>query len=250
MLSGIILDFDGLPEALSAESLYDYTGSKDFGTVRSLEATLDASDSSLAFMGDLFPNLAKLRLNNSVIPSLRDIGCTLTSLRFLSIANSGIVSLDGISTISRCLEELHLAFNAIKDVSYLLGMHRLKILDLEGNQVGDVASVELLGCCTGLRSLTLSGNPVAKVDGYAEIVAKHIPNLEYLDEMPVTQSIRIAVQIAGNQIVTPWIDDRARDRPPSARAVVFKVIPGKASPLKRVPIIRPVSSGRIRIAVT
>jgi Leucine-rich repeat (LRR) protein len=59
------------------------------------------------------------------------------------------------------LKELHLAFNTIRDVSHLLGMHRPSILDLEENQISDATSVELFGCRAGLRSLTLSGNPVA-----------------------------------------------------------------------------------------
>jgi hypothetical protein len=151
------------------------------------------------------------------------------------------------------LKELHLAFNTIRDVSHLLGIHRLRILDFEGNQISDVTSVELLGCCAGLRNLTLSGNPVAMVKCYADVVAERIPQLEYLDEMPMTYFIRKIVagapQIKNNLIVTPWIDERVCDRPPSARVVVFKVVPGRVSPLKRVPIIRPVSSGRIRIEV-
>jgi hypothetical protein len=151
---GIILDFDAAPEVLGADSLYDYTGWKDFASACSLEATLDTCDSSLYVSGRSvsqpgeqldYSFAARYRLHPHVasLPADCDQRDRLTGR-----------DLDN-------LKELHLVFNTIRDVSHLLGMHRLRILDLEGNQISDVTSVELFGCSAGLRSLTLSGNPVA-----------------------------------------------------------------------------------------
>ena len=242
-LKGIIIEFDGNAETLDMEEVIKYDGDKDLSQVRSLEAIANTSEMTLSFLGDFFPGLQKLRLNNSIIPSIRDISTRLSKLRFLSLAHCGLSSLDGISTLSSELEEIYLAFNHISDVSELIGMSKLTVLDLEENEIDSVADCALLSCCSGLVALTLAGNPAAESETYREDVMKHIPHLRYLDEkrlrpktkakpaqvvfepvepQKIEKGEKVGVKPRSSEdsrrdnTITEYIEDMAEDRPPTA----------------------------------
>jgi hypothetical protein len=182
MLSWIILDDERDAEVIDQESLFKYDGKKDFSNLRSLEAVADTQEMSLSYLGDLFPSLQKLRLNNSIISSIRDVSASLRQLRFLSLAHCGITSLDGICTLSANLEELYLAFNQISDLSELMGLSKLRVLDLEENRIAQITEIEFLSCCPDLRALTLAGNEAADSETYRTDVLSLVPHLIYLDE--------------------------------------------------------------------
>ena len=182
MIGKCILEFPGDPKRYPVDDITQYDGPHDITTLSGLEAIVDTRELTLAFLGEMFPNLQKLRLNNSIIPSVRDIGCSLKNLRFLSLARCNLTSLDGISTISQNLEEVYLAFNKITDFCDLLGMEKLKIIDFEDNLITDLNSVEILVTSPKLQALTLAGNPAANDPEYREKVAKLLPKLIYLDE--------------------------------------------------------------------
>lgn len=183
MIKNVIFEFDEAIKMLKCDDLFGYEGKLDPQKIHSLQANVDTTDYSLSIIGDILPNLQKLRLNNSIIPNVRDIGCNFVNLRFLSLAQCGITSLNGISTLSRVLEELYLAYNQITDVSDLMGMDKLKVLDLEDNKITDISNLEFLTCCSGLRALTLAGNPATQdPEVYRSEVLKLIPQVIYLDE--------------------------------------------------------------------
>lgn len=182
MLSCCKLEFPNKKDVVEINDIGEYNGPDDLLTLVSLEGKADTRELTLSFLGDMFPHLRKLRLNNSIIPSIRDVGCSLSNLRFLSLARCNITSLDGISTISSKIEELYLAFNQISDVCDLLGMDRLKIVDLEDNMITNLDAIGILTASPKLQALTLSGNPAANDEKYREKVAKLLPNLVYLDE--------------------------------------------------------------------
>ncbi|OHT06007.1 hypothetical protein TRFO_26080 [Tritrichomonas foetus] len=185
MLTDIILAVDGKkPEKLSClDDIYGYRGKKKFKKMKSFQAVADTRDMSLAYLGDTFPGLQRLHLNNSIISSIRDLRSNLPNLVVLSLAHCGLSELDGISTISGKLQELYLAFNKIEDVSELLGMTSLKILDLESNLIPYVEDVEILKCLTRLRNLTLRGNGCEEHPEYRKEIKRLIPKLVYLDEI-------------------------------------------------------------------
>ena len=182
MIDQVLLEY-GTVGAFTTDDIFDLGGQCKEDEVHTLEAQVNTNEGTLTFIGDHFPNLRKLRLNNSVIQSIRDIGCSFVHLRFLSLARCGITSLCGITTLSSTIEELYLAFNNITDVSDLVGMDSLKVLDLEDNLISDLSNIEFLTCCTNLKSLTLAGNPcVEDPEAYRKQVAKLVPKLMYLDE--------------------------------------------------------------------
>lgn len=182
MLQNIILDNQREPDITDNESIFNYNGKRDFSQIKTLEAFADTSEMSLTYVGDFFPKLEKLRLNNSIIPSMRDISSSLINLKFLSLAHCKLTNLDGIATISPKLEEIYLAFNKITDIYELMSLHRLKVLDLEHNRLPDIDSVSLLNSCQKLKALTLIGNPCANSKTYRKDVMEKMPQIIYLDE--------------------------------------------------------------------
>lgn len=184
-----------LEEFLSPSKLRMLTGMKNLEEVEYLEMKVDTRDNSLGNFGALLPNLVELKLSNSIIATIRDLGTSLTNLRTLWLSRSGLVDLDGISSVSS-LKELYLAFNHIEDVSPVSMLDQLEILDLEGNNVSDIAQVEFLCLCSSLKILTLEGNPICLVPhpetsqeelrhyDYRVAIHKAVPNVKILDDEP------------------------------------------------------------------
>ena len=147
---------------------------------------------AVSSMGEKLPNLVELKLNGSFVPQLRDLGTSLQRLRVLWLSRSHLEELGGIASGLPRLQELYVSFNEIRDVSALAEMDELEVVDLESNQVSDLEAVDYLSMCPALRSLSLSGNPLAfdQQNGLRHAVATRIPLLEYLDDEPVTEADR------------------------------------------------------------
>ncbi|XP_068540573.1 leucine-rich repeat-containing protein 56 isoform X2 [Anas acuta] len=186
-----------MDEYLSPRKLKALTGIDDLQQVKALEMRVDTRENSLGNFGAYLPNLRELKLNNSLLVTVRDLGTTLSHLHVLWMARCGLSDLDGISSCSS-LKELYIAYNNISDLSQLSLLDHLEVLDLEGNNIEDINQMQYLGLCCKLRSLTVEGNLIclkpnaesAEEPGYnyrAE-VKKLIPHLEYLDEIPASQT--------------------------------------------------------------
>ncbi|XP_010214271.1 PREDICTED: leucine-rich repeat-containing protein 56, partial [Tinamus guttatus] len=133
-----------------------------------------------------------------IVSFIRDLGTTLSHLHVLWMARCGLSDLDGISSCGS-LKELYIAYNNISDLSQLSLLEHLEVLDLEGNNIEDINQMLYLGLCYKLSSLTVEGNliclkPNAESEegldyNYRVEVKKLIPHLEYLDEIPASQTI-------------------------------------------------------------
>ncbi|XP_061628928.1 leucine-rich repeat-containing protein 56 isoform X1 [Phyllopteryx taeniolatus] len=168
-------------------------GTKDLSRVTSLEICVDTQENSLGNFGSYLPRLVLLRMNNSVLTSVRDLGITLSHLQVLWMSCCSLQDLDGISTLSS-LRELYLAFNKVTDLSQVGMLENLQVLDLKGNNVDDLVQVQYLGLCGKLQTLTLEGNPVClrpnptttQIDySYCDVVKELVPQLRYLDNARV-----------------------------------------------------------------
>ena len=157
-----------------------------------IELKVDTREMAVSSMGEKLPNLVELKLNGSFVPQLRDLGTSLQQLRVLWLSRSHLEELGGIASGLPRLQELYVSFNEIRDVSALAEMDELEVVDLESNQVSDLEAVDYLSMCPALRSLSLSGNPLAfdQQNGLRHAVATRIPLLEYLDDEPVTEADR------------------------------------------------------------
>ncbi|XP_017664610.1 PREDICTED: leucine-rich repeat-containing protein 56 isoform X2 [Lepidothrix coronata] len=187
-----------MEEHLSPRKLKALAGVDDLQQVKALEMRVDTRETSLGNFGVHLPNLRELKLNNSLLVSVRDLGTSLSHLCVLWMACCGLSDLDGISSCSS-LKELYIAYNNISELSQLTWLDHLEVLDLEGNNIEDIDQMQYLRLCCKLSHLTVEGNLIclkpnaesAEEPGYnyrAE-VKKLIPHLKYLDKIPASQTV-------------------------------------------------------------
>ncbi|XP_053924231.1 leucine-rich repeat-containing protein 56 isoform X2 [Cuculus canorus] len=173
------------------------TGADDLQQVKALEMRVDTRENSLGNFGAYVPNLRELKLNNSLLVSVRDLGTTLSHLHVLWMTRCGLSDLDGISSCSS-LRELYIAYNNISDLSQLTWLDHLEVLDLEGNNIEDINQMQYLKLCCKLSHLTVEGNPICLKPNaesaeepdynYRAEVKNLISQLEYLDKVPASQT--------------------------------------------------------------
>ncbi|KAF7245501.1 Leucine-rich repeat-containing protein 56, partial [Varanus komodoensis] len=185
-------------EYLSPNKLRALTGLDDLQQVRALEMRVDTRENTLGNFGTYLPNLKQLKLNNSVLTSVRDLGTALSRLQVLWMVRCGLPDLDGISSCCS-LRELYIAYNNISDIAQVSQLEHLEILDLEGNNIEDLSQIQYLGLCTKLSTLTVEGNLICLKPSpqssespdynYRAEVKKLIPHLKYLDEIPADQTV-------------------------------------------------------------
>ncbi|KAM8812750.1 LOW QUALITY PROTEIN: leucine-rich repeat-containing protein 56 [Rhynchonycteris naso] len=182
---------------LSPTRLQALAQADDLRMVSMLEMCVDTHDHSLGNFGVHLPNLSQLKLNDSRLGSVRDLGTALGHLQVLWLARCGLSDLDGIGSLL-ALKELYVSYNNVSDLSPLCLLGELEVLDLEGNSVEDLGQVRYLQLCPKLATLTLEGNlvclrpsPSNKVPqgyNYRVEVRKLIPQLQVLDEVPATHT--------------------------------------------------------------
>uniref|UniRef100_A0A3Q2QJY7 Leucine rich repeat containing 56 n=1 Tax=Fundulus heteroclitus TaxID=8078 RepID=A0A3Q2QJY7_FUNHE len=171
-------------------------GTHDLSHVNYLEVCVDTQEDTLGNFGAYLPRLEQLKMNNSLITSLRDLGTTLSHLQVLWMSRCCLQDLNGISTLSS-LQELYLAYNNVSDLSQVAMLENLQLLDLEGNLVDDLIQIQYLGLCPNLHTLSLEGNPVCarpnptslQVEeyNYRAAVRELVPQLRYLDDVKVEE---------------------------------------------------------------
>merc|ERR1719414_261928 len=182
-------------EHLTENLMRQLTGCTELSTIRGLEIKISATaESTVGNFGSYLPQLSKLKLSDSSVACMREIGTGFNNLRVLWMSRCGLEDLDGVSAMYN-LKEVYLSYNLINDLSPCGMLDSLEVLDLEGNTIDDVDQVDFLSLCTALTHLTLEGNPVclmptpaaASNDGYdyRSRVTLAIPHLQYLDDVKV-----------------------------------------------------------------
>lgn len=177
--------FEELDNGISPQFLRRMTGNDDLEEVDFLEMQVDTVSGSQTVegLGELVPNLKQLRLNQSAVCSIRDLGTTCANLRVLWLRRSALQDLGGITAMP-VLEELYISFNDVRDLSPLLMHDSLQVLDVEGNLIEDFDDIANLRSVRTLRELTLSSNPVCKSESFSrERVFEVLPDLEVLDDV-------------------------------------------------------------------
>ena len=85
------------------------------------------------------------------------------------------------------VQVLSLSVNSIKSLSDFAYCKNLQELYLRDNKVSDLSQLMHLQDLPNLRKLWLSGNPCSDVANYRMIVLRILPNLEMLDNIPVSR---------------------------------------------------------------
>jgi hypothetical protein len=181
--NSIFMELDG---GISEEFLRQYTGNDKLDETEFLELQVDAVSGSqrVECLGHLLPNLLQLRMNQSSIRSLRDLGTGLSRLRVLWLCRSSLQDLGGITSMP-VLEELYVSFNDVRELSPLLTHEALHVLDLEGNLIEDFNEVKALKAVPTLREINLSLNPFLKSGNLSRAqVLNDLPQIEVLDDLP------------------------------------------------------------------
>nr|XP_032815669.1 leucine-rich repeat-containing protein 56 isoform X2 [Petromyzon marinus] len=183
-------------ECFTPTHLQALTGQENLQEVSTLEMCVDTRESSLGNFGAHLPGLLHLKLNNSTISCIRDLGGSLRHLQVLWMCRCSLVDLHGLSSLPS-LRELYIAYNGAHELGPLSLLEELEVLDLEGNGVEDMAQVHALALCPHLACLTLEGNPVCSRASpnapqdpsyeYRRAVLDLLPQLSVLDDRPANE---------------------------------------------------------------
>ncbi|TTT79194.1 Acidic leucine-rich nuclear phosphoprotein 32 family member B [Bagarius yarrelli] len=104
------------------------------------------------------------------------------NLEYLSLINVGLISLSNLPKLAK-LRKLELSDNRISGGLEVLAekLPNLTHLDLSGNKLKDISTLEPLKKLDHLKSLDLFNCEVTNLNGYRESVFKLLPQLTYLD---------------------------------------------------------------------
>lgn len=134
---------------------------------------------NLQEFGEKFPNLNTLKLDNSIIHSIRDLGTYFGRIVVLSMRNCKLSDISGLSSLP-LLKELYIPFNEVHDISPVSTCTELEVLDLECNKIAEPWQLEFLSLCPKLKILVLAGNHLPEID-YIQAITKVLPGLAVLD---------------------------------------------------------------------
>ena len=88
------------------------------------------------------------------------------------------------------IEVIALPINEIEILEPIQYCTNLRELLLRQNQVSDFSQVSYLQNLDHLRTLTLSGNPIAEASNYRETIISMLPQITKLDDIEITESER------------------------------------------------------------
>ncbi|KAG1685087.1 Acidic leucine-rich nuclear phosphoprotein 32 family member A [Nymphon striatum] len=123
----------------------------------------------------------ELNLDNCRSTSIVGLTDEFTSLEILSLINVGLTSLKGFPKLPN-LKKLELSDNRISgSLNLLNGSPKLTYLNLSGNKIKDLETLEPLKDFQNLKNLDLFNCEVTNLDNYREKVFGLIPSLRFLD---------------------------------------------------------------------
>lgn len=128
------------------------------------------------------PNeIKELNLDNCRSTYIVGLTDEYVNLEKLSLINVGLTSLKGFPKLPN-LKKLELSDNRISNGLNLLHTSpKLTHLNLSGNKIKDLETIEPLKFFKNLKNLDLFNNDATRTDDYREKVFKMIPSLKYLD---------------------------------------------------------------------
>jgi Leucine-rich repeat (LRR) protein len=113
----------------------------------------------LQVTGEILSSLEYLKLNDSIIPTFRDIGTSFKNVRVLHLGRCELKEVQGIQAFEQ-LEELYISYNEIDELFDIGFIEHLTVLDLEGNNIKDFDQLYYLKRCRNLTHVNMKYNPV------------------------------------------------------------------------------------------
>ena len=145
--------------------------------LRKLNIKINGSYGLLNQFGQRLINLKFLKLNNSFIQSIDDLGSNFKNLKILQINNCKLKQLNGIICFEQ-LEILEAKNNEISDLIELEMSTSLIKLNLENNLIEDEQNIYFLSSLDNLEYINLLGNPMKN---YEKKLKELLPNLKEID---------------------------------------------------------------------
>jgi len=129
----------------------------------------------------VFFQVKDLNLDNCRSPAIVGLTDEYVNLESLSLINVGLLSLKGFPNLPN-LKRLELSDNRIyQELDRLSTSPNLTHLNLSGNKISEIATLEPLKDFKKLKNLDLFNNDVTSVEDYRSKVFNLIPTLKYLD---------------------------------------------------------------------
>ena len=162
-------------------NLIDYVLSKylkininDLKTLNKLSIKVSGSYGLLNQFGQRLTELIYLKLNNSFIQNINDLGTNFNNLKILQMNDCKLKDLSGIICFEH-LEILEVKNNQISDLIELEMCTSIKKLDLENNLIENIENIYFLSSLDGLIYLNLLKNPIKN---YEQKLKELLPNIK------------------------------------------------------------------------
>ena len=167
----------------------------DLLKLQKLTIRINGSYGLLNQFGQRLTNLKFLKLNDSFIQSIEDLGSNFKNLKILQINNCKLKDLSGII----CFEQLEIfeaKNNEISDLIELEMSSSIKKLNLENNLIENEQNIYFLSSLDDLEYINLLGNPIKN---YEKKLKDLLPNLKEID---IQRDICDEIDIYNNSIIT------------------------------------------------
>ena len=149
----------------------------DLQNLQKLTIRINGSYGLLNQFGQRLVNLKFLKLNDSFIQSIDDLGTNFRNLKILQINNCKLKDLSGIICFEQ-LEILEAKNNEISDLIELEMSTSIKKLNLENNLIENEENIYFLSSLDNLEYVNLLGNPIKN---YENKLKELLPNLKEVD---------------------------------------------------------------------
>ncbi|XP_038220296.1 acidic leucine-rich nuclear phosphoprotein 32 family member A isoform X2 [Zerene cesonia] len=125
--------------------------------------------------------IKELNLDNCRSTNIVGLTDEYINLEVLSLNNAGLTTLKGFPTLPK-LRKLELSDNRISNgLNFLNGCKKLTHLNLSGNKIKDLETLQPLEEFENLKNLDLFNNDVTNIEDYRSKVFALHPSLKYLD---------------------------------------------------------------------
>lgn len=149
----------------------------DLQNMQKLTIRINGSYGLLNQFGQRLVNLKFLKLNDSFIQSIDDLGTNFRNLKILQINNCKLKDLSGIICFEQ-MEILEAKNNEISDLIELEMSTSIKKLNLENNLIENDENIYFLSSLDNLEYINLLGNPIKN---YENKLKELLPNLKEID---------------------------------------------------------------------
>ena len=166
----------------------------DLLKLQKLTIRINGSYGLLNQFGQRLTNLKFLKLNDSFIQSIEDLGSNFKNLKILQINNCKLKDLSGII----CFEQLEIKKKKNNEISDLIELEMsssIKKLNLENNLIENEQNIYFLSSLDDLEYINLLGNPIKN---YEKKLKDLLPNLKEID---IQRDICDEIDIYNNSII-------------------------------------------------